>query len=172
MGKRLVSFNWFIFLTLKLFFLIFWINISKINLFVVLWILTYIDVCVNTSEIRKLNSSITTKSLSCSLYSHTLPQILAAAAKLCQLCPTLCDPIDRRQPTRLPHPWSSPSKNTGVGCYFLLQCMKVKSLSHVRLFTTPWTVAYQASPSMGFSRQEYWSGLPCPSPSDPGVHWL
>ena len=50
--------------------------------------------------------------------------------------------------------------------------MKVKSLSHVRLFATPWTVAYQAPPSMGFSRQEYWSGLPFPSPGDlpdPGI---
>ena len=42
--------------------------------------------------------------------------------------------------------------------------LKVKSLSHVRLFATPWTVAYQAPLSMGFSRQEYWSGLPFPSP--------
>ena len=50
--------------------------------------------------------------------------------------------------------------------------VKVKSLSHVQLFATPWTVAYQASPSMGFSRQEYWSGLPFPSPGDlpdPGI---
>ena len=50
--------------------------------------------------------------------------------------------------------------------------MKVKSLSRVRLSVTPWTVAHQASPSMGFSRQEYWSGLPFPSPgdlSDPGI---
>ena len=49
---------------------------------------------------------------------------------------------------------------------------EVKSLSRVRLFATPWTVAYQASPSMGFSRQEYWSGLPFPSPGDlpyPGI---
>ena len=44
--------------------------------------------------------------------------------------------------------------------------VKVKSLSPVRLFATPWTVAHQASPSMGFSRQEYWSGLPFPSPGD------
>ena len=42
----------------------------------------------------------------------------------------------------------------------------VKSLSRVRLFATPWTVAYQAPPTMGFSRQEYWSGLPFPSPGD------
>ena len=44
--------------------------------------------------------------------------------------------------------------------------VKVKSLSRVQLFATPWTVAYQASPPMGFSRQEYWSGLPFPSPGD------
>ena len=66
----------------------------------------------------------------------------------------------RQQPTRLPCPWDSPGKNTGVGCHFLLQCVKVKSFSHVRLFMTPWTAAYQAPPSMGFSRQEYWSGVP------------
>ena len=50
--------------------------------------------------------------------------------------------------------------------------LKVKSLSRVRLFVTPWTVAYQSSLSMGFSRQEYWSGLPFPSPGDlpdPGI---
>ena len=119
----------------------------------------------------------------------------------------------RRKPTRHPHPWDSPGKNTGVGCHFLLQCVKVesesevtqscptlsdpmdcsppgssvhgvfqtrvlewvaiafskslcevKSLSRVRLFATPWTVAYQAPPSMEFSRQEYWSGVPLPSP--------
>ena len=43
---------------------------------------------------------------------------------------------------------------------------KVKSLSRIQLFATPWTVAYQAPPSMAFSRQEYWSGLPFPSPGD------
>ena len=50
--------------------------------------------------------------------------------------------------------------------------MKVQSFSRVRLFATPWTVAYQAPPSMGFSRQECWSGLPFPPPgdlSDPGI---
>ena len=72
----------------------------------------------------------------------------------------------KRQPTRLPRPWDSPGKNTGVGCHFLLQCMKVKvkSLSHVWLLVTPWAAAYQAPLSMGFSRQEYWSGLPLTSP--------
>ena len=44
--------------------------------------------------------------------------------------------------------------------------VKVKSLSHVQLFVTPWTVAYNATPSMGFSRQDYWSGLPFPSPEE------
>ena len=124
----------------------------------------------------------------------------------------------RQQPTRLPRPWDSQGKNTGVGCHFPLQCMKVKSksevaqscptlsdpmdcsppgspvpgilqartlewvaisfsnawkwkvkvksLSRVRLCVTPWTTAYQAPPSMGFSRQEYRSGVPLPSPSD------
>ena len=67
-----------------------------------------------------------------------------------------------------PCPWDSPGKNTGVGCHFLLQCMKVKSQNEVaqsvQLLMTSWTAAYQAPPSMGFSRQEYWSGLPFPSP--------
>ena len=54
----------------------------------------------------------------------------------------------------------------------MLKKVKVKSLSRVRLFVTPWTVTYQAPRSMGFSRQEHWSGLPFPSPgdlSDPGI---
>ena len=78
----------------------------------------------------------------------------------------------RRQPTRLLHPWDSPGKNTGVGCHFLLQCMKVKSESQVAQSCptlsdpTPWTAAHQAPPSMGFSRQEYWSGVPLPSLSE------
>ena len=56
--------------------------------------------------------------------------------------------------------------------FFLAQKVKVKSFSRVRLFAIPWTVVYQASLSMGFSRQEYWSGLPLPSPGDlpdPGI---
>ena len=65
-------------------------------------------------------------------------------------------------------PWDSPGKNTGVGCHFLLQCMKVKSESEVAqscpTLATPWIAAYQAPPSMGFSRQKYWSGVPLPSP--------
>ena len=87
----------------------------------------------------------------------------AAAAELLQSCPTLCDPIDSRAPGS--RPWDSPGKNTGVGCHFLLQCMKVKLLSRVRLLATLWTAAHQAPSSMGFSRQEYWSGVPLPSPN-------
>ena len=63
-----------------------------------------------------------------------------------------------------------PRKSTIASITMIL--MKVKSLSCVRLFATPWTVAHQAPPSMGFSRQEYWSGLPFPSPGDlpdPGI---
>ena len=78
----------------------------------------------------------------------------------------------RRQPTRLPRPRDSPGKNTGVGCHFLLQCMKakvkVKSLRRVQVLAyglQPTRLrAYQAPLSIGFSRQEYWSGMPLPSP--------
>ena len=70
------------------------------------------------------------------------------------------------QPSRLLCPWDSPGKSTGVGCHFLLHCMKmkVKLLSRVQLCATPWTAAHQAPPSMVFSRQEHWSGVPLPSP--------
>ena len=74
----------------------------------------------------------------------------------------------RQQPTRLPCPWDSPGKNTGVGCHFLPQCMKVKSESEVAqscpTLATLWTAAHQAPLSMGFYRQKYWSGAPLPSP--------
>ena len=81
----------------------------------------------------------------------------------------------RRQPTKLLCPWDSPG-NTGVGCHVLLQCIKVKSESEVTQsclsLYNPMTVALQVSLSMGFSRQEYWSGLPFPPPGDlpdPGI---
>ena len=74
----------------------------------------------------------------------------------------------RQQPTRLPRPWDPQGKNVGVRCHFLLQCMKVKSESEVAqscptLCDPVDCVAHQAPPSMGFSRQEYWSGVPLPS---------
>ena len=85
-------------------------------------------------------------------------QLYAAAAKSLQLCPALCDPIDGIPPGS-PVPGILQARTTGVGCHFLLQCMKVTSESEVAqscpTLATPWTAAYQAPPSMGFSRQEY-----------------
>ena len=90
-----------------------------------------------------------------------------AAAKSLQSCPTLCDPIDGSPPG---------SPILGVLQARTLEWVaisfsnawkwkvKVKSLSRVRLLATPRTATYQAPPSMGFSRQEYWSGVPLPSP--------
>ena len=73
----------------------------------------------------------------------------------------------RQQPTRLPYPSDSPGKNTGVGCHFLLQCMKVKSESEVAqscpTLSDPMDCSLPAPPSWGFSRQQYRSGVPLPS---------
>ena len=93
-------------------------------------------------------------------FFHLLLLLLLSRFSRVRLCAT-----PETTAHQAPPPWDSPGKNTGVGCHCLLQCMKVnqKSLSRVRLFATPWTAAYQAPPSMGFSRQEYWSGLPWPS---------
>ena len=99
----------------------------------------------------------------------------AAAAKSLQSCPTLCNPIDVSPPGS-PTPGILQARTLEwVAISFSSAWkwkVKVKSLSHVWLFATPWTVAYQAPPSMGFSRQEYWSGLLCPPPEDhphPGI---
>ena len=92
-------------------------------------------------------------------------QTAAAAAKSLQSRPTLCDPIDGSPPGS-PVPGILQAR---TGSHFLLQCMKVKSKSEVAqscpTLATPWTAAHQAPPFMGFSRQEYWSGVPLPSPS-------
>ena len=92
----------------------------------------------------------------------------AAAAKSHQSYPTLCDPIDGSPPGS-PVPGIPQARILEwVAIFFSNACkwkVKVKSLSCVRLFATLWTVAYQAPPSVGFSRQEYRSGLPLPSPS-------
>ena len=91
----------------------------------------------------------------------------AAAAKSLQSCLTLCNPIDGSPPGS-PVPGILQARTLEwVAISFSSAWkgkVKVKSLSHVRLFATPWTVAHQAPPSMGFSRQEYWSGVPLPSP--------
>ena len=74
----------------------------------------------------------------------------------------------RRQPSRLHRPWDSPGKNTGVDCHFLLQCMKEKSESEVTqsspTLSDPMDRSPPGSSAHGFSRQEYWSGVPLPSP--------
>ena len=83
-----------------------------------------------------------------------------------QSCPTLCDPIDGSPPgSAVPGilqarilEWVAISFSNAWK-----RKVKVKSLSRVRLLATPWIAAYQAPPSMGFSRQEYWSGVPLPS---------
>ena len=81
------------------------------------------------------------------------------------------DKLEHVQQTVVSVVLDSPGKNTRVGCHVLLQCMEVKSESEVaQLCPTlcdPWTTAYQAPLSMGFSRQEYWRGVPLPSPAEP-----
>ena len=91
----------------------------------------------------------------------------AASAKSLQSCLTLCDPIDGSPPgSALPGILQARTLEWVAISFFSAWKwkVKVKSLSHVWLFATPWTAAYQAPPSMGFSRQEYWSGVPLPSP--------
>ena len=91
----------------------------------------------------------------------------AAAAKLLQSCPTLCDPIDGSPPGS-PVPGILQARTLEWGAIAFSNAwkwkVKVKSLSHVQLFATPWTAAHQAPPSLGPSRREHWSGLPLPSP--------
>ena len=103
-----------------------------------------------------------------------LPSTSYNPAKSLQSCPTLCGPIDG-SPPGYPIP--------GILQARILEWVeisfsnvwkwkvKVKSLSRVRLLATLWTAAYQAPPSMGFSRQEYWSGVPLPSPIILSVFW-
>ena len=88
-------------------------------------------------------------------------QTAVATAKSLQSCPTLCNP--RRQPTRLPRPWNSPGKNTGVGCHFLLQCMSEVTQSCPTLHD-PMDCNLPGSSIHGIFQQGYWSGLPLPSP--------
>ena len=91
----------------------------------------------------------------------------ASAAKSLQLCPTLCDPIDGSPPGS-PIPGILQARTLEWVAISFSNAwkwkVKGKSLSRVWLFTTPWTSFYQAPLSMGFSRQEYWSGVPLPSP--------
>ena len=90
-----------------------------------------------------------------------------AAAKSLQSCLTLCDPRDG-SPQGSPVPGILQARTLEWVAISFSNAwkwkVKVKSLSRVLLLATPWTAAHQAPPSMGFSRQEYWSGLPLPSP--------
>ena len=106
----------------------------------------------------------------CPFYSnHVCPSIhtlhaaaAAAAAKSLQSCPTLCDPIDGSPPGS-PVPGILQARTLEWVAISFSNAwkwkVKGKSLSRVRLLATPWTTAHQAPPSMGFSRQEYWSGV-------------
>ena len=98
---------------------------------------------------------------------YKTPHAATAAAKLLQLCLTLCDPIDGSPPGS-PVPGILQARTLEWVAIFFSNAwkwkVKVKSLSRVRPSATPRTAAFQAPPSMGFSRQEYWSGVPLPSP--------
>ena len=93
----------------------------------------------------------------------------AAAAKSLQSCPTLCDPIDGSPPgSPIPGILQARTLECGAISFSNAWKGKVKLKLHSRAWflATPWTGAYQAPPSMGFSRQEYWSGVPLPSPNN------
>ena len=93
----------------------------------------------------------------------------SAAAKSLQSCPTLCDPIDGSPPGS-PVPGILQARTLEWVAIAFSNAgkwkVKVKPLSRIRPLATPWTAAYQAPPSMGFSRQEYWSGVPLSSPDN------
>ena len=97
-------------------------------------------------------------------YSYKI--FASAAAKSLQLCLTLCDPVDGSPPGS-PVPGILQARTLEWVAISISNAwkwkVKRKSLSHVWFFATPWTAAHQAPPSMGFSRQEYWSGVPLPT---------
>ena len=99
----------------------------------------------------------------------------AAAVKSLQSCPTLCDPRDGSPPGS-PIPGILQARTLEWGAISFSHAWKwkgtVKLLRRVRLLATPWTAAHQAPPSKGFSRQEYWSGVPSPSPWRQPYEWI
>ena len=106
------------------------------------------------------------------LWHYAVPASLSlfftsAPAKSLQLCSTLCNPIDGSPPGS-PVPGILQARTLEWVAISFSNAwkwkVKVKSFGRVRLFATPWTAAYQAPPFLGFSRQEYWSGVPLPSP--------
>ena len=120
---------------------------------------------------RRMETCICMAELLC-CPSETITSLIGYAKSL-QSCPILCDPIDGSPPdspvpgilqARTPE-WVAISFSKAWKCK-----VKVKPLSRVRLLATPWTAAYQAPPSMGSSRQEYWSGVPLQE--DRRRHWI
>ena len=116
----------------------------------------------NQRHIRLVSSNITRSHLLSADYVLVLLLLLSRFSHV-----WLCDPIDSSPPGS-PVPWILQARTLEWVAISFSNAwkwkVKVKLLSHVRLFEIPWTATYQAPPSMGFSRQEYWSGVPLPSP--------
>ena len=121
------------------------------------------DYCLKTGLFTWENTSYLEISIT---YIYCVCVRHSAAAKSLQSCRTLCNPVDGRPPGT-PVPGILQARTLEWVAISLSNAwkgkVKVKSLSCVRLFATPWTAAYQSPPFMGFSRQEYWSGVLLPS---------
>ena len=139
------------------------------------WVTAWAMCSVVTKGIKCIQQGSTNQQPECRphpVYPSAAP--MAAAAKSLQSCPTLCDPIDGSPPGS-PVPgilqartleWVASSFSSAWKWK-----VKVKLLSCVRLLATRWTAAHQAPSSLGFSRQEHWSGLPVPSPVHESEKW-
>ena len=143
----------------------FWLGIKIINLLVPTCLGSIVCGQYAVNFFHSVGVSYPQNSLS--IWLRIWLYIAAAAAKSLQWCLTLCDPMDYSLPNFSIHGILQARTLEWVAISFSKAWkwkVKVKSLSHVRLLATPWTAAYQAPPSMGFSRQQYWSGVPLPSP--------
>ena len=121
----------------------------------------------NSRNLVRVTVSLSLYFLICKLETTVLASQYYAAKSL-QSCPTLCDAIDGSPPGS-PVPGILQARTQEWVAISFSNAwkwkVKVKSLSRVRLLTTPWTAAYKAPLSKGFYRQEYWSGVPLPSPT-------
>ena len=151
---------------------LFYFSSQRISFFFVdffLWSLLFLLHLFISALIFKISFLLLTLEFFISSFSRCFRcAATATAAKSLQSCPTLCDPIDG-SPPGYPVPGILQARTLAwVSISFSSAWkwkVKVKSLSRVRLFRTPWTAAYQAPLSMGFSRQEYWRWVPLPSPA-------